>query len=172
MTNLIAAERQAILDELATSWKPADIRGLSATLLRLADSLDQNWSDASNRSIFRWPNALTRVERNAFNLAVKARAVYQRRRLRREFIPPQFLAEPAWDMLLELFMQFAGGAKVSVSSLCIASDVPASTALRYLTQMEEAGLIKRIASQYDKRVTFVELTDQGVVAMGCCLEKY
>lgn len=71
-----------------------------------------------------------------------------------------------------MFMQFAGGAKVSVTSLCIASDSPASTALRYIAQLEEAALVKRTASEFDKRVSFVELTDNGVLAVGCYLEKY
>lgn len=172
MTQPLTADRQSIIDGMADSWKPNDIRDLATTLLRLADSLDQRWDDASNRPMFRWPNALSRVERNALNLAMKARVIYHQRRKRHEFIGPQFLGEPAWDILLELFMQFAGGAKVSTTSLCIASDVPASTALRYIAQLEEAGMVQREASAFDKRVTFVSLTDQGVLAVGLYLEQH
>jgi len=171
MTEPLVADRQSILDGLASSWKPGDIRDLAATLLRLADSLDQRWDDVSTRSIFRWPNALARVERNALNLAMKARVIYLQRRKREEFLPAQLLGEPTWDILLELFMQFAGGAKVSTTSLCIASAAPASTALRHIAQLEEAGLIRREASAFDKRVTFVTLTDQGVLAVGLYLEQ-
>jgi DNA-binding MarR family transcriptional regulator len=172
MTNAIIEERQAILDGMADRWKPNDIRDLARTLLRLADSFDQNWAEPSTNSIFRWPNALSRVERNALNLAMTAKVIYEQRRQRDNYIPPQFFGEPAWDMLLELFMQFSGGAKVSVTSLCIASDAPVSTALRHVAQLEEAGLVRRTASQFDKRVTFVELTTQGIVAVGCYLEKH
>ncbi|MCL6250699.1 winged helix DNA-binding protein [Altererythrobacter sp. KTW20L] len=169
---LVATDRQSILDGLADSWKPGEIRDLAATLLRLADSLDQRWDDTSTRPIFRWPNALSRIERNALNLAMTARVIYQQRRKRHDFLPAQFLGEPAWDILLELFMQFAGGAKVSTTSLCIAADVPASTALRYIAQLEQAGLVKRESSAFDKRVTFVSLTDQGVLAVGLYLEQH
>jgi DNA-binding MarR family transcriptional regulator len=172
MNEVLNIERQALLDGLAENWKPAQIREMGASLLRLADSLDQAWDDSSKRPMFRWPNALSRVERNALNLAMKAREIYQHRRRRNQFIPAQFLGEPSWDMMLELFMQFAGGAKVSTTSLCIASDVPSSTALRHIAQLEEAGLVKRSTSEFDKRVTFIELTDQGVLAVGRYLEEY
>jgi len=59
---------------------------------------------------------------------------------------------------------------VSVSSLCIASDAPPSTALRHITLLEENGLITRSPSAHDRRITFVGLTDQAVVAMGSYLE--
>ena len=172
MTGVLKLKQQSILDGVADNLKPHDIRELAASMLRLADSLDQQWDDTSNRPIFRWPNAITQVERNALNLAMKARVIYEKRRRRRDYIPAQFLGEPAWDMLLELFMQYAGGAKVSTTSLCIASDAPNSTALRQIVQLEEAGLVKRSASEFDKRVTFVELTPSGLLAMGRYLEDY
>lgn len=172
MTSVLKLKQQSILDGVADNLQPHDIRQLAASMLRLADSLDQQWDDSSNRPMFRWPNAITRVERNALNLAMKARVIYEKRRRRLDYIPAQFLGEPAWDMLLELFMQYAGGAKVSTTSLCIASDAPNSTALRQIVQLEEAGLIKRSPSEFDKRVTFVELTTSGLLAMGRYLEDY
>ena len=163
-------DRQAILSGLAANWNAREIRDLATSLLRLADSLDQDWqphhSRPASRSIFSWPSKLKRIESNALNLAMKARLEYERRRRRKEHLPAALLGEPAWDMLLDLFMQYAGGAKVSTSSLCIASDSPHSTALRHIAQLEEAGLVKRSPSAHDKRITFVELTEEGVLAMG------
>lgn len=170
MSDNLTVQRQAILDNLADNWKPQDIREIAASLLRLADSLDQAWSDTSQKPIFRWPNALSRIERNAFNLALKAKDLYDQRRRRRDFLPARLFGEPAWDMLLELFMQYAGGAKVSTTSLCIASGVPNSTALRHIAMLEEEGLIKRSTSEFDRRVTFVELTEKGVLALGRYLD--
>lgn len=166
-----SVERQDLIDQLAGSWKPHDIRELAATLLRLADALDQQWDGSNVRSIFRWPSELARIERNAFNLALKARSLYERRGRRRDFVPGDLLGEPAWDMLLDLFMQFAGGAQVSTTSLCVASRVPASTALRYIAALEEAGLVQRSDSEFDKRVTFVRLTERGVLSLGRYLEQ-
>ena len=171
MTRTIAAERQELVSHLAENWKPQELRDLAGTLLRLADSLDQDWDGSNARPIFRWPSRLTRIERNAMNLALKAQVISAQRDQRRAYLPEGLLGEPAWDMLLDLFQQFAGGAKVSTTSLCIASRVPSTMALRHIALLEEHGLVKRSHSAFDKRVTFVELTDAGVVAMGGYLEQ-
>lgn len=147
------------------------MRELAAMLMRLADSLDQEWDGSNVRAQFRVPGALSRIERNAVNLALKAQVLARQRGKRSDYVPPSLLGEPAWDMLLELFMQFAGGAKVSTTSLCLAARVPASTALRHIGQMEEHGLVRRSPSAFDRRVTFVELTDRGVLAIGGYLEQ-
>ena len=73
-------------------------------------------------------------------------------------------------MLLELFIQFAGGAKVSTKSLSLISGSPDTTAHRLIDRLEDAGLIKRSTSTSDKRVTLVELTRKGVLAVGSALK--
>jgi DNA-binding transcriptional ArsR family regulator len=170
MTGTTAVERQNLVSQLADKWKPQDMRDLAGTLMRLADSLDQGWDGSNVKSVFRWPGALSRIERNAMNLALKAQVITASRTRRRAHLPDGVLGEPAWDMLLDLFMQFAGGAKVSTTSLCLASGVPSTTALRHIGLLEELGLVRRSNSAFDKRVTFVELTDAGVLAMGGYLE--
>jgi DNA-binding MarR family transcriptional regulator len=55
--------------------------------------------------------------------------------------------------------------RVSVTSLCIASGVPPTTALRWIGQMTEAGLLKRIEDETDRRRAFITLTDKAVEAM-------
>ncbi|MCB2067939.1 MAG: winged helix DNA-binding protein [Erythrobacter sp.] len=155
-----------LLDDAARSLTPSELRRLGDSLLRLADAVDQDWQPPKSKSIFRWPNELSGIEKNAYNLAVKAQVEYSQRRARRKHFPGAILAEPGWDMLLELFMQFAGKAKVSTTSLCIAADCPTSTALRYIGLLEEEGLVRRTPAVHDRRVTFVELTDAGVLAMG------
>lgn len=166
-----ATGRQALFEGLARDFSPTELRNLASSLLRLADAVDQDWDGPPTGPMFRWPNALTRIEKRAYILAVKAREIYDRRRCRKDFVPPGLLGEPAWDMLLDLFMQYAGGAKVSTTSLCIASDCPPSTALRHIDQLEQAGLVERSPSAHDKRITFVGLTDKGVIAMGNYLEE-
>jgi len=156
----------SILDRVADEMAPGQIRDLAHSLLRLADAIDQDWQPPQGKSIFRWPNALSRIERNAYALAERANLEYRRRRVRAKYVPPELLAEPAWDMLLELFQQHAGNARVSTTSLCIASNCPTTTALRYVSVLEDANLIRRISAKHDRRVTFVELTDEGVLAMG------
>ncbi|WP_315760801.1 hypothetical protein [Sphingomonas sp. Y38-1Y] len=70
--------------------------------------------------------------------------------------------EPSWDILLDLFVMGEVGHKVSVSSAVIASCAPATTGLRHLSIMVEAGLIERVPDSLDKRRCFVRLTVTGM----------
>lgn len=59
-----------------------------------------------------------------------ARRFYRSRRLRpRVFSDDALFGEPAWDMLLDLFIAEADGKRLSVTAACIGSAVPTSTAL-------------------------------------------
>jgi len=64
-------------------------------------------------------------------------------------------------MLLELASAAERRDKLSVKSLCLASGVPATTALRYLGKLEEAGLAERCDDPNDARRIFVSLTASG-----------
>ena len=160
------SRRRGLLDEAADALTPAEMRSFAAKMLKVADSIDQDWKPPAGGPIFRWPNERSRIERDAFILAENANIEYRNRRRREKYLHVDFLAEPAWDMLLELFMQYAGGARISVTSLCISSSSPSTTALRYIGLLEKHGLVKRSPCLSDKRVTFVELTDSGVLTMG------
>jgi len=84
---------------------------------------------------------------------------------------PSLLGEPAWDILLDLFIRAAAGRPVSVTSSALASGVPSTTALRYFDRLEGKGMISRRKSPTDGRVTFVDLTAQGHREIGACLEE-
>lgn len=87
-----------------------------------------------------------------------ARSMWRVRRRREQFMGQDIFADPAWDMLLDLFASAREGKKISVSSLCVASGVPASTALRWITTLENYGMIERSPDASDKRRQFVALT--------------
>lgn len=93
------------------------------------------------------------------------RRLIHRRRSREQFFDNSIFADPAWDMLLDLTAARAEHVRVSVTSLCIASGVPPSTALRWIGQLIEAGLFQRIEDDADRRRIFVELTDKAAVAI-------
>ncbi len=86
------------------------------------------------------------------------RQVIEQRRLRDEFFDAELFADPAWDILLDLTAARAENLRVSVSSLCIAAAVPPTTALRWMREMEEAGLLERVADDTDKRRVFIALS--------------
>jgi hypothetical protein len=93
------------------------------------------------------------------------RRIIRQRQLRARFFNGEFFADPAWDMLLDLTAARAEHVRVSVTSLCIASGVPPTTALRWIGQMTEAGLFQRVEDDTDRRRAFVALTDRVADAM-------
>jgi DNA-binding MarR family transcriptional regulator len=157
------------LDQIAKQFSPTQMRQLGESILKLADALDQAWDPAAVRSSYHWITRAGRIERQALVLAQVAILMRNRAKRRARYISKEFISEPAWKMLLELFIQFAGGAEVSTKSLCIVSDVPDTTALRVIEKMESANLVERSQSLVDKRVTLVRLTRQGIVAVGSIL---
>jgi DNA-binding MarR family transcriptional regulator len=163
------AARNALLDRVAAEFEPAQMRELGESLLRLADALDQSWDPAQVRSRYHWITRAGRIERNSITLAQVAIRVRGAAERRKKHLPAEFLGEPAWDMLLELFVQFSGGAQISTKSLCIASGLPDTSAIRLIDRLEEAGLVERATSETDKRVTLVSLSRQGVTAVGAIL---
>ncbi|MBD2842434.1 MarR family transcriptional regulator [Erythrobacter rubeus] len=87
------------------------------------------------------------------------------RQARARFFDGELFADPAWDMLLDLTAAHAEHQRVSVTSLCIAAGVPATTALRWVKQMVESGIFERIADRSDKRRAFIALSERSVEAM-------
>jgi DNA-binding MarR family transcriptional regulator len=80
------------------------------------------------------------------------------RRGRTRFLSHDLLADPAWEMLLDLLHAELVNRPVSVSSACIASGVPPTTGLRWLKTLEERGLVVRKFDARDRRRVFVELS--------------
>ena len=93
------------------------------------------------------------------------RQIIANRQARARFFDPELFGDPAWDMLLDLTAAHGEGAQVSVTSLCIAAGVPATTALRWLTQMVESGIFVRVPDPADRRRAFIALSDKAVAAM-------
>lgn len=93
------------------------------------------------------------------------RQIIRQRQARARFFDGELFADPAWDILLDLTAARAEHTRVSVTSLCIASGVPPTTALRWIAQMTEAGLLERVEDESDKRRAFIALTDKAADAM-------
>lgn len=93
------------------------------------------------------------------------RRIIRQRHLRARFFDGELFGDPAWDILLDLTAARAEHARVSVTSLCIASGVPPTTALRWIAQMSDAGLLERVEDETDRRRTFIALSDSAADAM-------
>lgn len=93
------------------------------------------------------------------------RRMLRQRQQRARFFEGDLFADPAWDMLLDLAAARAEMKRVSVTSLCIASGVPPTTALRWIGQLTAGGLFQRVEDRADRRRAFIELTDRAADAI-------
>jgi hypothetical protein len=87
------------------------------------------------------------------------------RQARARYFDRELFADPAWDMLLDLTAAQAEHQRVSVTSLCIAAEVPATTALRWIKQLVDCGVFERVADPNDRRRAFIALSDKSTEAM-------
>ncbi len=111
-------------------------------------------------------HAAPRPARPARGALALARRTYALRRKRSGiFGNPDLFGEPAWDILLDLFIAAGEGKTVSVSSACIGSAAPATTGLRWLGVLAEEGLVVRENDPEDHRRVLVRLAPAGQAAM-------
>jgi hypothetical protein len=95
-----------------------------------------------------------------------ARQTYEDRRRRTKIFQSEDLfGEPAWDILLDLFIAAKERRRVSVTSACIGSAVPSTTALRWIAILEKQSLLVREADPGDARRVYVKLSARGYAAM-------
>lgn len=95
-----------------------------------------------------------------------AREAYAIRRRRTNiFGNPELFGEPAWDILLDLYIAHVEKKPVSVSSACIGSAAPPTTGLRWLGVLAEQELVLREHDPEDQRRVLVRLTERGLTAM-------
>lgn len=92
------------------------------------------------------------------------------RQARNRVLDPALFADPAWDMLLDLYICHAQDKPETVSDACVASGVPATTALRWISILESRNLVERSRDPKDRRRTFLSLTSEGLRKMEDALD--
>ncbi len=97
--------------------------------------------------------------------APEIRRAIRTRRMRDQFFTKTLFEDPGWDMLLDLYAAELESRRVSVSSLCIASAVAATTALRWIARMTDDGLFERERDPHDRRRAYMALSSQARAAM-------
>ena len=167
----------AVMSEGAgDSGVPDRVEAIEAEVARLSGLLDQLMSGNGARSesirpVMEAPRPVPRpISLGAPVSFDRARArmvreIIRQRRKRELQFPSHLLADPGWDMLLDLYAAHYENNKVSVSSLCIAAAVPATTALRWIKTMEEEGHFSRTQDPYDGRRIHIQISETARVRM-------
>ncbi|WP_428334189.1 winged helix DNA-binding protein [Novosphingobium sp.] len=107
-----------------------------------------------------------------FALSACARKIYASRRERDKRSPlPGLFGEPAWDILLDLFISYAEHKKISIMSAGLAAHASTTTALRWVWALEDAHLVERKLDRSDKRRSYVSLAPEGLNYMRETLAK-
>ena len=71
-----------------------------------------------------------------------AKGLLSHRRQREELLGPELASEPAWTMLVALFIAHEEGTPASVAQVCAAAGTPPATALRWLATVASEGKIR------------------------------
>jgi DNA-binding MarR family transcriptional regulator len=95
------------------------------------------------------------------SLLAVARLWYLVRQARTDHFSPAMFGEPAWDILLVLYLKEAGSAAPTISGVARAAGIPVTTAFRWLDYLDEKHLIVRQRSSDDARALTVSLSDEG-----------
>lgn len=141
MSSAKSVNRPAQGNQETRSESPADaLRQLSVSLIGIADDLEARGASEDG-------------------VAERVRCVIAARR-RRSMIATEVFADPAWDIMLALFLSALEGENVSVSEACIASNVPPTTALRWIGVLVDMGIVVRTQSRRDARRTDLTLSGE------------
>jgi DNA-binding MarR family transcriptional regulator len=98
-------------------------------------------------------------------LLKRVRWLIDARRKRSNYIAPDLLGDPAWDILLDLLRAELSYERPSLSSTCSAAGVPTSTGLRWLNALEQHGLVLRQGDAGDANGTLFVLSPETSAAL-------
>jgi DNA-binding MarR family transcriptional regulator len=93
-------------------------------------------------------------------LDLAKRALFERRQ-RSEHLTKAIFGEPAWDVLLVLYIADFVGGKQTIGNVASLVDVPVSTVVRWVRQLEREQLATREPHPHDRRMVFVRLGKRG-----------
>lgn len=95
-----------------------------------------------------------------------ARRLFEERQLRNQHLPlSDMFGEPAWDVLLFIFVSQAKGKGAKVDGLAIASRMPVTEALRWLERLEKREMVFAFRDEENSGEVFLRLTAKGHSAM-------
>ena len=98
------------------------------------------------------------------DLVKEAKRIYEQRQMRGRYLPQNFFGEPAWDLLLILYVE-AGDRPLTATGAAQVTNTPETTALRWVEALECAGLVNSGTHPTDKRLRLLSLSLPGRAMM-------
>jgi DNA-binding MarR family transcriptional regulator len=95
----------------------------------------------------------------------RVRTAIRARSSRTDFFNARLFSDPAWDILLELYLSELLQRRISVSALGGSGGIAPTTVLRWLDILRTNGLIERTDDPLDARRVFVSLSPKASKAM-------
>lgn len=90
-------------------------------------------------------------------------------RARNAIFGATIFSDPAWSILLHLYVGEKDDHPCSISSLCVAANLAQSTGLRWVLALEKSGNVLRTVDPRDRRRTLVSLTSDALKKMESAL---
>ena len=155
--------------------EPAKTVTLSERDIRDAARLFRLISDgtpwASLLPAHEWPRDSS-VEPSAHaDLLSRARGLLHMRRLRTRHFTRVMFAEPAWDILLLLYVTDASEGRQTIGHVAELVEAPLTTVLRWVGYLEKEQLVTRQDHATDRRIVFIRLTDKGRECLDAFLDE-
>ncbi|WP_126003338.1 hypothetical protein [Sphingomonas koreensis] len=113
-----------------------------------------------------------RAARHPDDIAQRVHRYLVARRARSKVLDGDWFADPAWDLLLDLLAAQYLGRRVSISSACIATHVPSTTALRWIDKLVEEGALMREDDPADGRRSYLGLAPELAVRLEQWIERH
>lgn len=102
-------------------------------------------------------------------LISRARASLHARRLRARHFNRAIFGEPAWDVLLLLYLADSLEGRQTIGHLAELVETPLTTVLRWVAYLEKERLVERKNHPTDRRIVFIGMTAKGRNAMDAFL---
>lgn len=94
-----------------------------------------------------------------------ARQLLAQRAARFDYLPAELFHEPAWDMLLALFVAHEERRTMNVKTLVSSAAAPVTTSQRWIDHLHKLKLIDRVIDPIDRRRMEISLSDSGQAAV-------
>ena len=156
---------QGLVTDVARLTRPGDARNKDHQVVRRLKALSEEAAHLASTLATDPTDAAVdgdgAPQRSSNSPEEVLKLLIEMRRVRFRHFDTALSANPGWDMLLDLMSARLVGRKVPVSSACVAAGVPATTALRLVNGLVEAGFVRRRPDPSDGRRVLVELTENG-----------